>query len=556
MDRDTRYGRVHRSHSPGESLPEYSSLWEDKEIRKDGIQVKKNERGALSLNWRSWKQNTANLVRAIPPFWKHLVWPTIKTIRVSKRQLFGFALLFICGLVPFIVVGRLTMSSSTIFDSAFVEKTISCGDAIGIPQNSTVSGIEGLFVLDSTFGKLPFSSVKIIDVSWDVLVGRGAQLLAWWIGYNVFSDAMLRVIERHPASYNAFFDICLHGPSFGALWTMLRDLGRTKSKRTWLLYFYMVWSILYMVTLPIILSAMTGYVNTSIAWVDMEGTNNIVPAAGFSASLVVYNAGNVSFTDPKCVPSNQWSDIESHGFSIRAYCDCRLPNGTITKFNEWIKRPKDATNRISFFSDCNYRYPGQNKTFLSNSKDGLQYCNKTNTIEIDNKEYEVRGLNYTNGYCYQGRGYDRTVLNDKIRCLPDTQNPLYQWGFSTMLTSVFVIFNLIWSLTMYAVWQDAQFKSNLVKSGYRMTPLRAAFTLAMIAKRETGHNSLDLIRADTKSLNEQLFGFRSRKTRHSGAEVDFGVFKDEGKEGFEVASAEGGLKRRRTDTTSRTTQEP
>jgi hypothetical protein len=129
-------------------------------------------------------------------------------------------------------------------------------------------------------------------------------------------------------------------------------------------------------------------------------------------------------------------------------------------------------------------------------------------------------VNASAGYCNNGQGYLYDDLIGKARCLPDTANPSYQWGFSTMLASVFSIVHLVWAVTMYAIWQDAQFNSQLVKSGYALTQLRAAFALAAAARGKTGMENGELLRADSKSLEGELFGTRKKRE----AEVDCTIF--------------------------------
>ena len=136
-------------------------------------------------------------------------------------------------------------------------------------------------------------------------------------------------------------------------------------------------------------------------------------------------------------------------------------------------------------------------------------------------------VNFTSGYCNEDHGYSDIDLMNKSRCLPDTANPRYQWGFSTMLSGVWIILQLVWVLTMYTVWQDAQFNSTLVKSGYEMTQLRAVFTLATAARQKTGMRNKELVRADTKSLESELFG--SRKKEKEKAEVDYEIFREKAK---------------------------
>jgi hypothetical protein len=130
------------------------------------------------------------------------------------------------------------------------------------------------------------------------------------------------------------------------------------------------------------------------------------------------------------------------------------------------------------------------------------------------------------GYCFGDIGYRPGDLYDKSRCLPDTADPTYQWGFSTLMSGLFVMFTTVWVLSMYVLWQDAQFNSTLVKEGYQMTPLRAAFAMAKAAKRRTGLGEKQLVRANTKDLEKELYGGRGK--RRTKIEYDLFVHDPEG----------------------------
>ena len=89
-----------------------------------------------------------------------------------------------------------------------------------------------------------------------------------------------------------------------------------------------------------------------------------------------------------------------------------------------------------------------------------------------------------------------------------------------MLSGVFVLIHFAWSVTMYMVWQHAQLTSTLVQSGYNMTPLRAAFAMAKAAKHKTGLGEGQLVRANTRDLEKELYGHRSI----NGTKVDYNLF--------------------------------
>lgn len=212
------------------------------------------------------------------------------------KQLGAFLVLFCAGFVPLIAVTRATAGFSGVFET----KEIPCGNtpdkkySVFQMENATAEGWEAVFALDYTFGKFSFAEAKTVDVTWDVLVGRGLQLIFWYIGYHVFSDAILRVIERHPATYRTFTDLTLQGPSATTIWTLTKDLFRTKSRRTCWLFFFLVLSTAYILSVPVFVGAMTGYVNRAEAWVELGEEENIVPAKDLNNAWLIMGVRNIT----------------------------------------------------------------------------------------------------------------------------------------------------------------------------------------------------------------------------------------------------------------------
>lgn len=241
------------------------------------------------------------------------LWPVLLRILTAKKQWFALFLFLSGAAAPMVALGWFTPRPEFDFGTwppyynVFAAKYMSCGSDIdNRPANSTITGFEGLFVLDQTWGRFSFSTVKTIDVAWDILVGRGVQLLAWWVAYVVFSDALLRVIERHPASFRIFQRIALEGPSLLSLWTLCKELLSSNSKRTKTLFTYILLSTTYVLCIPMFLGAMTGYDSTSIAWLDLDNSNNIVPTSAVKESWVITGIWNSTFDKIYCAPLDDY----------------------------------------------------------------------------------------------------------------------------------------------------------------------------------------------------------------------------------------------------------
>lgn len=233
---------------------------------------------------------------ATPPTWKEILW--------TKKHLLAVLLVLSTAVVPLCILGEATTPpyrGRGWFSGVFGDKVVGCSGGVGItPANTTVTGIETLFALDTTYGAFTFAQVKSIDVLWDIGLGRGLQVLAAWATYNVFCDVLLKVIQRHPTSFSVFQRIALEGPSTGSLSTLVRELWATKSRHTKAIFFYMVLSTLYVVIIPIAIGAMTGYDNTATAWVNLDDTSNIVPVSSLERSLLVKGTLNETWSEPAC----------------------------------------------------------------------------------------------------------------------------------------------------------------------------------------------------------------------------------------------------------------
>lgn len=269
--------------------------------------AKRSTEQALTPAVQSTKQKLQPALSAIWPSIDCNLWPLLIRVFTAKKHWIALVLFLCGGVAPMTVLGYFTPRPGAPFGESpyynvFAAKSINCGNSNidSSPANSTIMGFEGLFVLDQTWGKFSFATVKTIDVAWDILIGRGIQLVAWWVGYVVFSDALLRVIERHPASFRIFQRIALEGPSLLSLWTLCKQVLSVSSKRSKALFAYILLSTTYILCIPMFLGAMTGYDSTSIAWVDLDDTNNIVPTSALVYSWVITGTMNTTFDKPAC----------------------------------------------------------------------------------------------------------------------------------------------------------------------------------------------------------------------------------------------------------------
>jgi hypothetical protein len=173
--------------------------------------------------------------------------------------------------------------------------------------------LSGFFQITLGFGSLPFTTVKIINVGWDVssfptnircstdspgqiIVGRGGQALLVIISYIVYSKALVRSMESSPVSYGTFEAITLQNGTLTANLKLTRDLLKNKTARARVLVVWLVTSGIFVLGFQTMVSAMSGYTANIQSFVEVD-TGNLVRYSGFSlVRYVVHDAHRINST--------------------------------------------------------------------------------------------------------------------------------------------------------------------------------------------------------------------------------------------------------------------
>ena len=108
-----------------------------------------------------------------------------------------------------------------------------------------------------------FTQAKVIDIAWDILVGRGGQAAVIVVAYRVFGRVVKVLMRQGEVGYDLFSAVAFDAGSASTLVTIGRHVvGATpvpRTRRAVLAYVGMALATLYIVAVPSLLAAMTGY---------------------------------------------------------------------------------------------------------------------------------------------------------------------------------------------------------------------------------------------------------------------------------------------------------
>jgi hypothetical protein len=167
--------------------------------------------------------------------------------------------------------------------------------------------------LDLTLGNFTLTRVRLLDIGWNVVVGRGLQGLSGLVAYRVFTNALMRIVENNPISYELYLSIMIRPGHWSSLWPLFKAVIRLGSFRARWTAAWLFLSLLAVLLLPTALDAVTGYVQHSSTLFTV-GDGSAVSFDAFTygnASTLQYNGTSYTLVqlidNAICIPGDRYS---------------------------------------------------------------------------------------------------------------------------------------------------------------------------------------------------------------------------------------------------------
>ncbi|KAK4555383.1 hypothetical protein LTR86_007680 [Recurvomyces mirabilis] len=399
-------------------------------------------------------------------------------------------------------------------------------------------------------GQYTYPEAKAIDVMWDLLVGRGGQILAAIWTYYVVRKSMLFTMEQQdvaiPIAYSVYFDKL----GYGLLGSIIRNLthGRMRNSKAIPAWRLLGWLslVIYVISYPTIMAAMTGYQTTGSVYFHPAGASggSFAPAGGITPNLpfTVRDGSRmglhdgVTFTTPDIKPffgggirttNDTYNTVLSYYFAIQN----ALANTTYTL---------PAEEAMSTFTQARGdSMPSGNGSYTpiwaycTISQSGGNTCEDNTLVRpvvpadapyIPTAEYTWSNITlYNQTYILQPPPLDivvtgpadswSVVLSDDgsyggyfsnasiaqgAVCLPVAQ---YQWGFSAALLLLFCIFTTLFGAVMLVLQWEVYFYSRANRFDVGLDGYRDAARIVHALKEESGD---DIVEDNSQRLREKL----------------------------------------------------
>lgn len=224
------------------------------------------------------------------------------------------------------------------------------------------------FTVNIAFGKLPFSTVKVIDAAWDAILGRGGQFIAAALAYQTLRRSLDLVMETCTVTIPAVTSIYCqqvqirsvgqlvhtmfwHWGSAHLTWRQPANKGRSRLGMQ-------LFVCTYVLCFATLVSVMTGYRAQLSAYsgLDVEEAGELFPISDMvQARIALYDGHRVNLSD---------TPMYAHDAIV-------YPDG-IDDMLPWWKKAKTSWSRSPFHDQQGMPNYFNINAFLSESRNFLE----------------------------------------------------------------------------------------------------------------------------------------------------------------------------------------
>ncbi|KAJ9654534.1 hypothetical protein H2198_006410, partial [Neophaeococcomyces mojaviensis] len=147
-----------------------------------------------------------------------------------------------------------------------------------------------IFAINMGYGSYSFGVAKLIDVVWDIVAGRGGQVLLAYFSYRTFTKALCRTMETASVSSQTFESLTLRNDTFFGILVLIKEFMKVGGARARFAMLCIILCALFILSVPTWLSAMTGYTADIVGFVNGT-TGNLIRASDFYPTIYTIHDG-------------------------------------------------------------------------------------------------------------------------------------------------------------------------------------------------------------------------------------------------------------------------
>ncbi|KAE9969476.1 hypothetical protein EG328_006839 [Venturia inaequalis] len=389
------------------------------------------------------------------------------------------------------------------------------------PATYNIWKTSGYFQITLGTGHLSFALAKFIDISFDVVVGRGGQAILALVSYRVLKQYITSTMEKSPVSYGVYKTIFLGDPiSLGGVSGLVQEFTLLRRLPSIIGMVWIITSALFLIVFPTFVGAMSGYSSNNHAFIRDSSGNYLDYDNLFLIDYIIFNSSRLNFT---AMLSDPYLRVNSSNYSDPYYVkrpksdqDCQYGSDSSFPLEDCYLRKaiSDYVQINGFFShnqtsstllslnltapvlniSASYIDPGEAPSIYWNSSSGSLEFDGTllwGSNSTDNTTKDLPFHDSTKGLYTTSSNNQTFALGDSStqgRCQPEIT---YQWGFSFLLLFNFLVLLLLWSIGTYVLWLNSRLSTIPTEEPEIAGGYKAVIELASVMNHQFGKNGED-----------------------------------------------------------------
>jgi hypothetical protein len=398
----------------------------------------------------------------------------------------------------------------------------------------------GFFYITVSWGEMDFSTAKLIDIIWDIVVGRGGQCILAYITFKVSSVYLALAMRKAPVSCDTFAALAFVPPGFIGTFRLAKDLLTNRGWKARLIMAWIVFSYLFVLSFSSFVTAMSGYSSSIEATMPNHDNDQILWSKFKVVSFTIHDAERIGLTSPwlittgdECVTEGFVNDDDADSDSGNYRLDATQthdddnPNNNSTSPISWEYVPTGCTNfwrvvqyvslnglngQMSARSSLIFNGVSHNLTSpslnISTSygapklQELTQYLDTSEETKPNKKTINsILTPTFSTLWTYDGELFDHSYIDQNATC---QYSKWHNWGFSFLFLFITTLLLAIWSVGTYALWVYSILHRDAWDADQRTTGdiYRASITLVDAIRKDLGDEAMtpSMWNSDTRSV--------------------------------------------------------
>ncbi|RSL63589.1 hypothetical protein CEP54_005129 [Fusarium duplospermum] len=447
-------------------------------------------------------------------------WHDVKSAKPKKwhglQWLAFLSIFWTCALIALIICFALLSAGKFGFEDSACHPD---GEFSPFRNSFNWWALKGTFQITLKVGNFDFVTAKIIDVVWDLVVGRGGQTILALISWRAFSDYLAVSIITKPATYTTVWLLRFQtDPSFVSIMSLIHQFIWRRGLASRTAMSFMIAAALLILAFPTVASSMTGYTTVNKAYIEVPETGLIEFSTTYPVVYVIHDGSRIGLRDEYLVRLRDYSFgdpmIDGDSYLPGSYCHDWETREDVEK---GCSLQHDISNHVQEYgwSTSVDQYDHTNTTFNSTLQLAggplhvspyyipfslmfyYNWSDVSSKASIGQAKDKKRLV-----YDVEGKAFNLTELKRAGNCSPVPDR--FQWGFSFLQVLALSIFLLFWTLGIAIMWTKAHMTLKINGCSTSSAGWKSLIEYANAIEAELKEAGIDYGSLDDDQLDEKI----------------------------------------------------